>query len=91
MTDLISCDSCGVVLKNIFNSMYRHQSVSPIREFENDSKKVFEYLMKHQNDIFWYWSDLEQTTESFMKYCPACKAGKYFSKVPMEDERISIK
>lgn len=91
MTNLISCDSCGLVFKNIFNSIWRHQSVSPIRKFENDVDKIFEYLMKHQNDIIWYWSDLEQTTESYMKYCPMCKAGTYFSKIKIEDERIDIR
>ena len=40
MTDLISCNSCGLVLKNIFNHSWRYQSESPIREFEND----YEYL-----------------------------------------------
>lgn len=90
MTDLISCNSCGLVLKNIFNHSWRYQSESPIREFENDYEKIFEYLKSHKNDIFWYWSDLEQTTEAFMKYCPVCKAGEYFSKLKIEDERISI-
>ena len=91
MTDLISCDSCGVVLKNNFNSSWRYQSVSPIREFEDDADKIFEYLKIHKNDMFSYWGDLEQTIESFMKYCPVCKEGTYFSEIKIEDERIDIK
>ena len=84
MVELISCNKCGTVLRNIFSPVYRYQSKSLISDIQDNNQEVLDILSENKDTIIWYWDDLEQTKEAYMKYCPVCKEGTYFSKVNIE-------
>jgi hypothetical protein len=82
--ELISCNECGTVLTNISSPVYRYQSRSFISDIQTNYQEIFERLSKNKSTIIWDWDDLEQTKKSYMKYCPVCKKGTYFSEVNIE-------
>lgn len=81
MTELIYCQSCGTIQKNIFSAQFRYGNYTEFNTFNSDAKKLMEYLEKKRQVIIWNWSDLEQTEEEYMKFCPICNKGTYYKKV----------
>ena len=78
MYNLIFCDNCQAVFVNNFN-----QNSETDKAFSEGKDTIFKYLEERKFTIHSYFADIEQTTKSFIKWCPICKQVKYFSEVKL--------
>ena len=77
MTTLIYCTQCNSVLctkKMVYKYRYMTKEFMGI-----DSMPILKkFLAENKNHIIWDWTDIEQTKEQYLKYCPLCNEVHYF-------------
>lgn len=77
-TELIGCERCGVVLKNIFL-----QNGSMDYKVHEEQDK---YLTDNKSYIISNYADLEQEDEEYRKYCPICNSVRTFKPIIINED-----